>query len=885
MLNNVNAAIERLKSLPQPLLFREGQLHAQDPVMFPLIVQENTRRQQIEQAATAQRMGQQPMPPVNQQALAQIAQTPQLPEEQGIGALPVKNLAHMADGGIAGYAGDDESLVQLSPYAIKQLMGNSTMSGAGFNADADLGDAGRLSGGVNLNRMDKDGESRQMQNLMANYMNNIGDVGVNANVSRPLERGLPSDFYQTNLMGSIPVGDGRLTIGKHGTHAGGEHHTNAHSIGYNTPFEGGHLNANINKPVEGRPSFGVQYNRNFADGGIAGYATVGNDGNAAPNPASGPAGQLAFNNEPVMRMADGGIAGYAVGGSPDYSPDVYRRYAIQKAREMGVNPTLADNIFRIESGYNPNAKSKTGPVGIGQLAAKTAKGYGLDPNERMDGFKNIDASLAFLKDLQGKYNNDPQKIAVAYNQGETFLNSHLKENNGELVPAKLNKPEANNYLKKLGTAVTGFIPSAQAETVPGKAPVVAAKEAPVAAQAPVASQEPWYDRYRKAMMTGEGQRQMMLGVGDLPYNLAGAPVDVATAVLRPFGYKEQKPFMSSEYLKEKATKYLGREATPTDETLKGFRNIGEMGSMLYSPTRPATMAESGIEALARRQKALAEESKAAVANPRLEAPAKQGETMIADANGVVMPASRREGMLNAISDEQRAAEAASKAEALSKEAAAYKRPLFESGVNPVGAVSAATRVPEMVSSVTPQPQYPNENGPEDRLNMPAPSPTGETGQGLQPNKPTGEGLKPSRDWNDLLLNLGLGLMAGQSPYALQNLGTAGLGALRNEQEKKRYELEERKQNALEALQKQQGQYYGAQAGYLEDLRGPQAALSSADKNFAEWQKNPLHLNATPEQARAAYQSFVQDAYKNLGIIHPSSYSLADRRLVEQYATR
>jgi hypothetical protein len=51
----------------------------------------------------------------------------------------------------------------------------------------------------------------------------------------------------------------------------------------------------------------------MADGGIAGYATVGNDGNAAPNPASGPAGQLAFNNEPVMRMAGGGIAGYAGG--------------------------------------------------------------------------------------------------------------------------------------------------------------------------------------------------------------------------------------------------------------------------------------------------------------------------------------------------------------------------------------------------------------------------------------------------------------------------------------------------------------------------------------------------------------------------------------------
>jgi len=169
------------------------------------------------------------------------------------------------------------------------------------------------------------------------------------------------------------------------------------------------------------------------------------------------------------------------------------------------------------------------------------------------------------------------------------------------------------------------------------------------------------------------------------------------------------------------------------------------------------------------------------------------------------------------------------------------------------------------------------------LNKPAPSI--EKGQGLQPDKPTGEGLKPSRDWNDLLLNLGLGLMAGQSPYALQNLGNAGLGALRNEQEKKRAMLEERKQNALEALQKQQGQLYGAQAGYYEDIRGPQAALASADRNFTEWQKNPLHFNATPEQARMAYQTFIQDAYKNLGIIHPSSFSAEDKRLVEQYAKR
>ena len=166
------------------------------------------------------------------------------------------------------YSGEDEeSLVRLSPFAMKQFMGDATMSGAGVNANADLHEAGRLSGGVNLNRMDKGMDSRQMQSLMANYTNNIGDVGVNANVSRPLERNLPADFYQENLMGSIPVGEGRLSAGINGTHVGGEHHKNAHSLAYNTPFHGGDLSTNIIKPIEGKPSYGVQYNRSFSVGG------------------------------------------------------------------------------------------------------------------------------------------------------------------------------------------------------------------------------------------------------------------------------------------------------------------------------------------------------------------------------------------------------------------------------------------------------------------------------------------------------------------------------------------------------------------------------------------------------------------------------------------
>jgi len=276
------------------------------------------------------------------------------------------------------YSGEDEeSLVRLSPFAMKQLMGDTAMSGAGVNANADLHEAGRLSGGVNLNRMDKGMDSRQMQSLMANYMNEIGDVGVNANVSRPLERNLPADFYQTNLMGSIPVGEGRLTVGKHGTHAGGEHHTNAHSLAYNTPFHGGRLNAHVNKPVEGRPSYGVQYNRSFAEGGDVGDITDPSEGKLhrmmgslneqqlqqilqhPTSMAEFEAAQqvMSFRQSVHQGMREGGAVAFADGGSNGLG--VYSGGDIAPPNEagMGIGKALGlpfSNMSQFIDYINPN---------------------------------------------------------------------------------------------------------------------------------------------------------------------------------------------------------------------------------------------------------------------------------------------------------------------------------------------------------------------------------------------------------------------------------------------------------------------------------------------------------------------------------------------------
>ena len=126
---NVPQIQARLKGMSQQQLFQEGQANQNDALMFSLVNNENMNRQKAKAALMAQQAGQQ-QPPVKQQDLMAMAPQPnqvpsvptnmgagvplqgpgspqqmgqnQLPEEQGIGALPANNLQRMAGGGITG---------------------------------------------------------------------------------------------------------------------------------------------------------------------------------------------------------------------------------------------------------------------------------------------------------------------------------------------------------------------------------------------------------------------------------------------------------------------------------------------------------------------------------------------------------------------------------------------------------------------------------------------------------------------------------------------------------------------------------------------------------------------------------------------------------------
>jgi hypothetical protein len=98
----------------------------------------------------------------------------------------------------------------------------------------------------------------------------------------------------------------------------------------------------------------------------------------------------------------------------------------------------------------------------------------------------------------------------------------------------------------------------------------------------------------KPNMTGrELAQQALYGAGDLPYVMAGAPVDLAAMVMAPFGYKDDKPFMGSADIKARMTRAGIRPADTKEDRLKGPRVAAELLASLINPaaaTRGAAMA-------------------------------------------------------------------------------------------------------------------------------------------------------------------------------------------------------------------------------------------------------------------------------------------------------
>ena len=110
----------------------------------------------------------------------------------------------------------------------------------------------------------------------------------------------------------------------------------------------------------------------------------------------------------------------------------------------------------------------------------------------------------------------------------------------------------------------------------------------------------------KQLKSGDAYINMAKGVTEFPYDLVGAPVDLVTMAMRPFGYSTEKPVMGSDWIKQQMTDAKVRPEPPADPTAKGFYTAGELLSNLVNP---AGVTRAGVKAAGKTGKAATEVAK------------------------------------------------------------------------------------------------------------------------------------------------------------------------------------------------------------------------------------------------------------------------------------
>ncbi len=142
----------------------------------------------------------------------------------------------------------------------------------------------------------------------------------------------------------------------------------------------------------------------------------------------GPDGTMHFSNCPM----GGDWTLYARESKPRYR---YAQYTNQKysssqydhlisaiAYNQGMNPTVIKSIIAVESGYNPNARSSKGAMGLMQLMPQTAQDLGVtDP---WDPTENITAGTKYISWLLRKYNGNLSLALAAYNAGPSAVDTY-----------------------------------------------------------------------------------------------------------------------------------------------------------------------------------------------------------------------------------------------------------------------------------------------------------------------------------------------------------------------------------------------------------------------------------------------------------------------------